>query len=107
MTPERLKHLVYKHHNNRFTRHHYDEATAYIKTIKDSLLRELDKLETELEYNLKLSHGHTKTVESAERNYVHWRHILVSVLDSIDDAQHHWDYQYHKTNKLPHNLNTF
>ncbi|EKN6871987.1 hypothetical protein PXY30_004450 [Salmonella enterica] len=91
VSKEHNKHLAHKH-GKTITGHELEQAHNYVNGIKKSLLKELDKLENEYEASLKRAKGDSKIIHMAERNYSHWRHIIISVFETLQDASHHWHY---------------
>lgn len=100
LTHEQIKHLAHKHHGE-ITGEEYHNALSYIRHIETGIFKELAKIEDELERAIKRANGDKKIIQMAERNFVHWRHVLVSVLEPLADAKHHWKWNGQNLTKQP------
>ncbi|ECH2809481.1 hypothetical protein FOM74_22425 [Salmonella enterica] len=86
-----------KHHHYLAVKHdkinhgEYEDALKYIDGMQKGILKELKKLEDEYTDLLKKS-DKADYVNRVERNYSHWRHVLVSVFEPLEDAKAHWHY---------------
>ncbi|ECY4911714.1 hypothetical protein AVB38_23585 [Salmonella enterica subsp. enterica serovar Bredeney] len=85
----------------------HSEAMQYINGIQKSILKELDKLEDEYTEQMEKVKGNQRAVEAIERNYIHWRHILVSVFEPLNDAKEHWNHHTGLTDKQPRHTGKF
>ncbi|HFW0119414.1 TPA: hypothetical protein ACIARM_004407 [Salmonella enterica subsp. enterica serovar Javiana] len=105
MDKARLKALADKHTQST-THGQIDEALKYIGNLEKGIKAELEKLEQEFEHLM----SHSDKPEYRERiesNYIHWRHILISVFDPLQDARHHWQYHAGTRQDKPRHMNTY
>ncbi|EJZ4755031.1 hypothetical protein OIC52_004886 [Salmonella enterica] len=100
LTREHIRNLAYKHHGE-ITGEEYHNALSYIRHLETGILKEIEKVENEYERDIKNSHGNKKYIEMAERRFVNWRHILISVLEPLADAKHHWKWNGQNLTKQP------
>ncbi|EGK0756603.1 hypothetical protein IOL78_003837 [Salmonella enterica] len=100
-----LKALADKHTQNT-TKGQIDEALRYIANIESGIRAELEKLNDEFE--TLMSHSDKPEYrERIENNYIHWRHILVSVVEPLQDARHHWQYHAGTRKDKPRHMSTY
>ncbi|EBX6050928.1 hypothetical protein E2019_22960 [Salmonella enterica subsp. enterica serovar Amager] len=68
-----------------------EDAIKYMKNIQKGLLKEMDKLDKE--YETGMTRGNNPHfVETVEKNFVHWRHILVSAFEALEHGKQHWEH---------------
>ncbi|EIW6816251.1 hypothetical protein VB285_004454 [Salmonella enterica] len=88
-TPAHRKALADKH-GKTITGYELDEALKYIDNMQKGIKKEMDALDKEYTETLKKVENNPKGREAVERNYSHWRHVLVSVFEPLEDARAHW-----------------
>ncbi|ELI5726088.1 hypothetical protein RRK80_004699 [Salmonella enterica] len=91
LTTNQPPHIAAQQHN---------EAMQYINNIQNKIKKELDKLESEYEEQITKS-DKPEYREAVERNYIHWRHVLVSVFEPLEDAKAHWKHHTGLTSDEP------
>ncbi|EBD2810867.1 hypothetical protein CMS34_22895 [Salmonella enterica] len=118
LKPAERKNLALKHADwgkGYPTYQEYEQAQDYISHIYNSLQREIDKVEKDYESALKrIGNSNPNLIHEAERNYVHWRHILTSVQETLKDARYHWNHwarpviaNHHKYTQPPRHEATY
>ncbi len=104
VSKEHIKQLAYKHLHAEVSAEQaaaeHNEALRYINRLESGILKELRKLDAE--YEEQLTHSNKPDyIERIERNYIHWRHILISVFEPLKDAHKHWNHHTGLSNEEP------
>lgn len=92
MTTPAIRKALQEKHGNTISRYELNEALKYINGIQKSILKEMDKLDDEFTEAMQKVGNSTQGREAVERNYSHWRRVLVSVFEPLEDAKAHWNY---------------
>lgn len=90
------KHHVYLNRKHDKINHgEYKQALEYVNNLQNGIKKDLEKLKDEYQELLSKS-DKPDYVNRVERNYAHWRHVLLSVIEPLEDAKHHWHWAAEK-----------